>query len=204
MTSNQQKKLPERSLASPLIEKSILGAEIGMTEALKTNLDLIKHYLWDDGFTFNVTGHVHYVDPITHQLRIEVKHGEFERVAFEDVVGVKVVDLTYIQQVLDSGAYIGMDRYGQGPLPFAQRNKTLLELLKQGYANRMFLSQDYCCSIDWFDEDHEFYKENPNWSMTYLLDNIIPQLKEEGVSQEDIDRMMCENVDRWFDGASQK
>lgn len=52
----------------------------------------VKITVWDDGFTFDITGHVHYIDPITHQLRIEVKPGEFERVAFEDVVGVVIVE----------------------------------------------------------------------------------------------------------------
>ncbi|USK36167.1 YolD-like family protein [Bacillus sp. F19] len=39
-----------------------------------------------------MTGRVHYVDPITRELRIEVKDGEFERVGFESVVGVKVIN----------------------------------------------------------------------------------------------------------------
>jgi hypothetical protein len=51
----------------------------------------IQLTVWADGFTSEVTGGVHYVDPITKQLRIEVKPGEFERVTFDDVVGVKVV-----------------------------------------------------------------------------------------------------------------
>ncbi|MCM2531478.1 YolD-like family protein [Neobacillus pocheonensis] len=52
----------------------------------------VKITVWDDGFTFGVTGKIHYVDPITHQLRIEVKPGEFDRINFEDVVGVGVID----------------------------------------------------------------------------------------------------------------
>nr|WP_308315506.1 YolD-like family protein [Bacillus halotolerans] len=50
----------------------------------------IQLSVWYDGFTSDITGHIHYVDPITHELRIEVKPGEFERVAFDSVVGVKV------------------------------------------------------------------------------------------------------------------
>ena len=38
-----------------------------------------------------------------------------------------------------------MDRYGLDIfLPTEPRNKTVLTLLKRGYADRMFLSQDYC------------------------------------------------------------
>ena len=52
----------------------------------------VKLTIWDDGFTYEITGRIHYVDPITKQLRVEVKPGDFERIAFEDVVGVIVVD----------------------------------------------------------------------------------------------------------------
>ena len=50
----------------------------------------VKITVWHDGFTSYINGHIHHVDPITHELRIEVKPGEFERVAFDSVVGVKV------------------------------------------------------------------------------------------------------------------
>ena len=53
---------------------------------------MVKLTVWDDGFTQDIYGRVHYVDPITHELCIEVKPGEFERVLFDSVVGVKVVD----------------------------------------------------------------------------------------------------------------
>jgi hypothetical protein len=52
----------------------------------------VKLTVWDEGFIHDITGYVHYVDPITHELRIEFKHGEFERVAFNSVVGVKVLN----------------------------------------------------------------------------------------------------------------
>ena len=52
----------------------------------------VKLTVWDDGFTHEITGSVHYLDPITHEVRIEVKPGEFERVTFDSVVGVKVLN----------------------------------------------------------------------------------------------------------------
>ncbi|MBQ0140420.1 MAG: phosphotriesterase [Kurthia sp.] len=106
-------------------------------------------------------------------------------------------DLTYIQKLLDSGAFIGMDRYGQGPLPYPERNETLLKVLKQGNTNRVFLSQDYCCSIDWYPD--EMVKEMlPEWSMTFLLDEVIPTLQKEGITDEQIHTIMYDNVQNWF------
>ncbi|TDK61749.1 YolD-like family protein [Bacillus salipaludis] len=52
---------------------------------------LVKLTIWDDGFTHEMTGRVHYVVPITHELRIEVKPGEFMLVPFDSVIGVKVI-----------------------------------------------------------------------------------------------------------------
>src|ERR687897_3600170 len=60
-------------------------------------------------------------------------------------------DLDYIERLLNTGCWIGMDRYGLDLfLPIEPRNATVLALLERGYADRMFLSQDYCATIDWF------------------------------------------------------
>ncbi|MFP3123783.1 phosphotriesterase [Ectobacillus funiculus] len=110
-------------------------------------------------------------------------------------------NIDYILKILNKGAFIGMDRYGQAPLAYEKRNSTLVELVKGGYSNRMFLSQDYCCSFDWFPPEHEFFKQYPNWSMTFLLNEVIPNLRNEGVSEADIHTMMYDNVRRWFEGS---
>ena len=77
-------------------------------------------------------------------------------------------DLDYIERLLETGCWIGMDRYGLDLfLPTEQRNATVLALLERGYAERMFLSQDFCSSIDWFPREvQEYLKANevPDWS----------------------------------------
>jgi hypothetical protein len=52
----------------------------------------VKITIWSDGFTTDIEGCVHYVDPISHELRIEAQSGEFHRIVFEDVIGVAIVD----------------------------------------------------------------------------------------------------------------
>ena len=59
--------------------------------AMENNL-AVELSIWSNGFTENITGRIHNVDPITHQLLIVVKPGKLERIAFEAVVGVAVVD----------------------------------------------------------------------------------------------------------------
>jgi hypothetical protein len=59
--------------------------------AMECNL-AVKLMVWSDGFTKEMTGQIHNINPITHQLQVEVKPGKFQPVAFEDVVGVVVLD----------------------------------------------------------------------------------------------------------------
>ena len=108
-------------------------------------------------------------------------------------------DLDYIEELLATGCYIGMDRYGLDIiLPTEQRNATVAELCKRGYAERMMLSQDACATIDWFPD--EMRAMVPNWHYTYIFEEVLDQLRELGVSDETIKVMMEENPARWLEG----
>jgi phosphotriesterase-related protein len=110
-------------------------------------------------------------------------------------------DLDYIERLLATGVFIGMDRYGLDLyLPTEKRNATVLALLERGHAGRMFLSQDYCATIDWFPEEAAAQLEPlvKDWSMTFLFESVIPTLKERGMTDEQLDQMMVENVKAWL------
>ena len=111
-------------------------------------------------------------------------------------------DLDYIERLLATGCWIGMDRYGLDLfLPTEPRNVTVLALLEKGHADRMFLSQDYCSSIDWFPREMQEYlqaNEVPKWSMTFLFEEVIPELKQRGMTDDHVDQMMVENPKRWL------
>ncbi len=111
-------------------------------------------------------------------------------------------DLDYIERLLDTGCFIGLDRYGIDIyLPTENRQVTTLALLQRGYADRMFIAQDYCSTIDWFPREiQEYLKANevPDWSMTFLFEKVIPELKERGMTEEQLDQMMVENPKRWL------
>ncbi|HEX2127135.1 MAG TPA: hypothetical protein VHF45_11325 [Thermoleophilaceae bacterium] len=113
-------------------------------------------------------------------------------------------DLDYIGKLLERGPFIGMDRYGLDIfLPTDKRNATVLTLLERGHADRMFLSQDFCSTIDWFPPEVQQYlkdQEVPKWSMTFLFDEVIPYLTDNGMTGEQLDQMMVENPKRWLAG----
>ncbi len=121
-------------------------------------------------------------------------------------------DLGYIQQLLDKGVYIGLDRYGIDLfLPTPKRNATTLELLKRGHVERMFLSQDFDIPIanglDWYPpeviEQLQAAGAASDWSMTFIFEQVIPTLKEgdpahPGMTEEQLETMMIENPKRWL------
>jgi phosphotriesterase-related protein len=116
-------------------------------------------------------------------------------------------DLDYIERLLEQGVYIGMDRYGLDIfLPTERRNATVIELLNRGYAERMFLSQDFnipiAAGLDWYPpqiiEQLDASGAARGWSMTLLFEEILPVLKEAGATDTQIEMMMVENPKRWL------
>jgi phosphotriesterase-related protein len=111
-------------------------------------------------------------------------------------------DLDYIERLLETGCFIGLDRYGVDIyLPTDRRQETTLELLERGYAGRMFIAQDFCSTIDWFPREiQDYLKQNevPDWSMTFLFERVIPELKERGMTDDQLSQMMVENPKRWL------
>lgn len=116
-------------------------------------------------------------------------------------------DLDYIQGLLEKGVYNGLDRYGIDLfLPTAKRNATTLELLRRGYVDQLFLSQDFDIPIanglDWYPpemvEQLMAAGAATDWSMTFLFESVIPTLKEGGMTDEQLETMMVENPKRWL------
>jgi phosphotriesterase-related protein len=116
-------------------------------------------------------------------------------------------DLGYIEGLLEQGVYIGLDRYGLDIfLAREKRDATTTELLKRGYEEKMFLSQDFDIPIanglDWFPpemvEQLDAAGMARGWSMTLLFEEVIPTLKQAGATDAQIDTMMVENPKRWL------
>ncbi len=115
-------------------------------------------------------------------------------------------DLDYIEGLLATGVWIGLDRYGLDLyLPYEKRNATTAELLRRGYADRLFLSQDYCATIDWFPQEAEEALIEAglvrDWSMALIFEQVIPWLREQGVWDDGVQRRVLEdNPRRWLAG----
>jgi phosphotriesterase-related protein len=115
-------------------------------------------------------------------------------------------DLDYIERLLETGVFIGLDRYGlEMFLPIERRNATVAELLRRGYADRMLISQDYCATIDWFPPEaiEGLIAQGAvrDWSMTLVFDQVLPALRDEGtLTDEHVETIFVRNARRWLAG----
>lgn len=153
--------------------------------------------------------HVETGTPITVHTNVHTKSGLVaQKVLAEEGVDLsKVVighsgdstDLDYLCELADAGSYLGMDRFGLDVLlPFEQRVDTVAELARRGYAEKMVLSHDASCFIDWFSEEAKA-EAVPNWIFTHISDDVLPALRERGVTEEQIETMMVNNPRRYFE-----
>ncbi len=113
-------------------------------------------------------------------------------------------DVGYIEGLIDTGVYVGLDRYGlEMFLPIDRRNATAAELLRRGHAERLMVSQDFCATIDWFPPEaagaFEASGAIRNWSMTLVFDEVVPALREQGVMDDAaFETIFVENPARWL------
>jgi len=112
-------------------------------------------------------------------------------------------DLQYQMSVIDKGVYVGFDRWGIDFLfPDNLRKATVLGLLGLGFADRIVLSQDCNARIlgRAFVMPDFIQALIANWSYTHIFKNIIPQLKQAGVTDAQIGQMLVDNPRSIFDG----
>jgi phosphotriesterase-related protein len=107
-------------------------------------------------------------------------------------------DLDYLATLADAGCLLGMDRFGLDViLPFEQRVDTVAGLARRGYADRIVLSHDASCYIDWFPQQ-VIPAFAPAWHYGHLFDDVLPALRERGVTEDQIETMLVANPRRYF------
>ena len=108
-------------------------------------------------------------------------------------------DLDYLEELAASGALLGMDRFGLDVLlGFEERVSTVAAMCERGHADKMVLSQDASCFTDWFAPGVR-EQMAPKWHYLHVIQDVLPELRERGVSDEQIDQMLRENPRRFFE-----
>ena len=159
--------------------------------------------------------HVETGTPITvHTAPREQTGLEVQRVFTEEGVDLARVvighcgdttDVDYLMRLADKGSMLGMDRFGVSFVCSTEdRTRTIVELVKRGYADRLVLSHDCACWSDFFPKNEMYGQFMPEHNYRHICTNVVPALRESGVSEADIDRMFVDNPRRHFEEAAKR
>ena len=109
-------------------------------------------------------------------------------------------DLDYLRDIADTGASLGCDRLpGEHILPLEVRIRTLVALIAQGYADRIHLSHDGACFLDFYAGDPDVAQMGLEGDYLFIWNTVVPALLDAGVTQAQIDEILVCNPQRFFD-----
>ncbi len=113
-------------------------------------------------------------------------------------------DLDYLRSLADRGATLGCDRFGLDRYNTTERRvATVAALCAEGYADRIALSHDASCYIDFYAGEaaqQALRAAAPNWHYEHISRDVLPALREAGVTDDQITTMMVDNPRRYFGG----
>jgi phosphotriesterase-related protein len=109
-------------------------------------------------------------------------------------------DCDHLAELAEAGFVLGMDRFGINiATTFEARADTLVEMCHRGYAESMVLSQDASCYLDWVDP--EVMPLLPQWHYLHIGEDVLPYVRERGVTEKQIEAMLVGTPRRVFETA---
>jgi phosphotriesterase-related protein len=147
--------------------------------------------------------------PITTHTHARTKRGiEQQKIFKEEGVDLSRVvighcgdtdDIAYLEELMANGSTIGMDRFGIDALLSTEaRVDTVAKLCKRGYADRMVLSHDAACYLDWIPGELP-PPTMRHWNYLHISKDVLPMLRERGVTDAQIQQMLVDNPRRYFE-----
>lgn len=110
-------------------------------------------------------------------------------------------DVDHLSELADAGFLLGMDRFGVYlETSFEARAGTVVEMCRRGYAESMVLSHDAACYYDAVPP--ELAPMFPQWHYTHIHEEVLPYLRRQGVTDEQIETMLVTNPRRYFENTS--
>jgi phosphotriesterase-related protein len=108
------------------------------------------------------------------------------------------LDTGYHEALLANGSYLGFDHFGIGTFSLAERVEAVRVLCERGHTDRLVLSHDAMCHVDWFPPSvaHAW----KDWRWTHIPDDVLPAMREAGISDDDVTTMMVTNPRRILEG----
>lgn len=147
--------------------------------------------------------------PITTHTHARTRRGlEQQKIFKEEGVDLSRVvighcgdtdDLVYLEEIMANGSYLGMDRFGiDALLSTEKRVEVVAELCRRGYADRLVLSHDAACYLDWIPGELPPPRLR-HWNYLHISKDVLPMLRARGVTEEQIRQMLVDNPRQYFE-----
>jgi phosphotriesterase-related protein len=108
------------------------------------------------------------------------------------------LDADYHEAVMAKGSYVGFDHFGIGTFTLAERVESVRLLCERGFADKIVLSHDAMCHVDWFPPS--LAGAWKDWRWTHIPEDVLPEMRRVGITDEDIATMMVGNPRRILEG----
>lgn len=190
----------EEGIAGTGVRAAILKCatdQPGVTPGVERVLRAVAQAHRRTGVPISTHTHAHTERGLEQQRIFEEEGVDLSRV----VIGHSgdTTDIAYLEKLIANGSYIGMDRFGIDVLlPFEDRVNTVTKMCELGHAGKMVLSHDAACFNDWLPEA-ALPSVLPNWHFLHIHNDVIPALKERGVTEEQINTMLVDNPRESFE-----
>ena len=151
---------------------------------------------------------------ISHTQEASCGHDQIDIVTGEGVEANRLLvghsdgvdDHEYHRSLAARGAFVGFDRFGISLIvPDEVRVKNVLALARAGYTENILLSHDSISCwqgrpLPFANRHEDVLAMLPDWRPTTIFRTIVPQLREGGLDEADIDTLLVENPRRFFTG----
>jgi phosphotriesterase-related protein len=110
------------------------------------------------------------------------------------------VNTDYHLSLIDNGSYLGFDHFGLPGITLEERVDAVARLCARGLADRIVLSHDAMCFVDWF--PRSMTDAPGSWRWTYISDEVLPVMRARGISEADITTMLVDNPRTILEGGA--
>jgi len=110
-------------------------------------------------------------------------------------------DHNYHMNIVRGGSYLGFDRFGIEVIrPDKERVESLLKLIRAGAGGRAIVSHDsvWCWRGQPIPSPAIAEAMTAIWNPTHFFERIVPQLREGGATEDQIEALLVDNPRRFF------
>jgi len=143
-------------------------------------------------------------------------HDQIDIVTGEGVAADRLVvghsdgndDPAYHKSLADRGAFVGFDRFGIAMFqPDEVRVANVIKLVEAGHLERILVSHDSIICwlgrpLPYAQRFEDLLAALPKWRSTHIFKEIIPQLKDRGLSDAQVETILVGNPRRLFSGGA--